>query len=137
MLQLVGSRRVGSEVLVHGLRCPVACEILWDLEADWCSLCSKVDFEPLDHSGKPSRLFWLFRVYCVSIKIFKVFVLVLVKMSWVFLLGLHRICRMLEGGMVILTQYIVPFVCVIFNLFHLSYNFLRKPLYVYCPIYIF
>ena len=39
--------------------------------------------------------------------------------------------------MVILTQYIFPFVCVIFNLFHLSYNFLRKPLYVYCQVYIY
>ena len=41
-----------------------------------------------------SRLFWLFRVFCVSIQIFKIFGLVLWKMPLIFAQRLHWVYRL-------------------------------------------
>ena len=53
LLQSMGSRHVASEVVVHGLSCPMACGIFLD-RLNHCLLHRQADSLPLDHQGSPS-----------------------------------------------------------------------------------
>ena len=95
-----------------------------------------------------SRLLWLLRVFCVSMQIFKLFVLVLWKMPLVFWWSLPWICRLLwvvwlnnSNSSSPWAQYVFPLVCVYFYIFYqcvivfrvqASYHFGRFILNILC-----
>ena len=58
LLQSTGSRRAGSVVVVHGLRCSAACGIFPDQGSNPCTLHWQADSQPLRHQGSPSLYFF-------------------------------------------------------------------------------
>ena len=54
LLRSTGSRRAGSVVVAHGLRCSAACGIFPDQGSNPCPLHWQADSQPLRHQGSPS-----------------------------------------------------------------------------------
>ena len=53
-----GSRRAGSVVVAHGLRCSAACGIFPDQGSNRCPLHWQADSQPLHHQGSPSKIYF-------------------------------------------------------------------------------
>ena len=53
LLWSTGSRRAGSVVVAHGLRCSAACGIFPDQGSNQCPLHWQADSQPLRHQGSP------------------------------------------------------------------------------------
>ena len=59
LLRSTGSRRAGSVVVAHGLRCSAACGIFPDQGSNPCPMHWQADSQPLRHQGSPNFYFWL------------------------------------------------------------------------------
>ena len=59
LLWSTGSRRAGSVVVAHGLRCPAACGIFPDQGSNPCPLHWQADSQPLCNQGSPLCIFFI------------------------------------------------------------------------------
>ena len=95
----------------------------------WLLLCSIAWSQAglfLQFHSSFSRLFWLFKDFCISIQIVKWFFLVLWKIPLVAWEGLHWIYRLLwvicSFSLYLffwsMNMYISPSICIIFDFFH-------------------
>ena len=66
LLRSTGSRRAGSVIVAHGLRCSTACGILPDQGLNPRPLHRQADSQPLRHQGSPLTFFYIpFCCVCV------------------------------------------------------------------------
>ena len=63
LLRSTGSRRAGSVVVAHGLRCSTACGIFPDQGSNPCPLHWQADSQPLRHQGSPIFFLVLFLLH--------------------------------------------------------------------------